>query len=123
MVAWIVYVVGWTLPSPLIEERDTNFTTHLVGVGIFAGFIWLYAKRQMQWRATRLAEGASLFALVSALGVANELFELALQKTNLVQLNLSDTTWDLTANTLGALLFWVGLEVPKYLRIALRQLK
>lgn len=57
--------------------------------------------------AGSLASGmVSLLALVSMLGVANELFELAAVQLGLIGISLADTPWDLLMNTLGAFTFW-----------------
>jgi hypothetical protein len=47
-----------------------------------------------------------LLALVSLLGVANEILELVAVQLGLIELSLSDTPWDLLMNTLGALAFY-----------------
>ena len=66
-------------------------------------------------------EAFSLFALVSALGCMNELFELLVAKTGVARLPLDDTNWDIAANTAGALLVWlVWLAVVGWQRIARR---
>ncbi len=106
-----LYFISWYLPSPLIDGRDTSFITHLVGGGLFSGFVWLYLKQVLNWRSSWIVEAISLFALVSMLGVANELFELVLVRQGIVNLHLSDTSWDLLANTIGVVLFWVGYRV------------
>lgn len=104
----LIYIISWWLPSPLIEGRDTSFTTHLLGGGVFTGTLWYYLKQSFSWRAHWLLEVFSLFALVSALGVANELFEIVLYLFHSMPHGISDTSWDLLANTLGAFLFYVG---------------
>jgi len=53
-----------------------------------------------------VTEFLSLFALVSMLGVANELFELVIVNLGVAGLALTDTSWDLLMNTLGALLVY-----------------
>lgn len=106
IVGCVLYVVSWWLPSPLIEGRDTSFSTHFFGGGIFAGLVWQYLKRSLKWRAHWLLEAFSLFALVSALGVANELLEIALNAFGLMPHGITDTSWDLLANTLGAAIFF-----------------
>ena len=53
----------------------------------------------------------SLFALVSALGAVNELFELLLVEANISSILLTDTNWDILANTLGALAAYAGYKV------------
>ena len=107
-VACALYIISWWLPSPLIEGRDTSFTTHLLGGGVFTGFVWYYLKQSLNWRAAWYIEAFLLFALVSALGVANELFEVVLYLFGGMPHGISDTSWDLLANTLGAVLFYVA---------------
>ena len=99
---------GWYLPSPLIEGRDTSFTTHFVGGGIFTGFLWYYVKQSLGWRSRWPVELFSLFALVSALGCVNELVELGAVKAGISRLTLEDTNWDILANSLGALVAYAG---------------
>lgn len=110
--AWLIagclmYVVSWWLPSPFIEGRDTSFTTHILGGGVFGGIIWYYLKQSLGWHAHWLLEAFSLFAFVSALGVLNELFEVILYVFHRMPHGISDTSWDLLANTIGAALFYV----------------
>lgn len=108
LVTCFLYFVSWFLPSPLIEGRDTSFTTHVVGGGIFSGMLWLYTKQMLRLNSSWVIELLSLFAFVSALGVVNELFELIIFQLHLTsRLKITDTSWDLLANTLGVLLFWV----------------
>lgn len=111
---WLLYTacglffISWYLPSPLIDGQDTSFTTHFVGGGLFTGLLWCYLKLSMRWRAHWLLEAFSLFALVSALGCINELAEVVFVKTGLARITLTDTSWDIVANTLGALVVYVG---------------
>ena len=106
--ACVLFFISWYLPSPLIEGRDTNFTTHFVGGGMFTGVVWYYLKLSLGWRGHWAIEAFSLFALVSALGCVNELFELVVVKTGLARISLDDTNWDIVANSSGALLVYVG---------------
>ena len=106
--ACAMFAVSWYLPSPLIDGQDTSFTTHFVGGGVFTGLLWYYLKRSLGWRGHWLIEAFSLFALVSALGCINELFELATVRAGLVRLSLTDTNWDILANSLGALAVYGG---------------
>lgn len=105
--ACVLYIISWWLPSPLIQGRDTSFTTHFIGGGILTGFIWYYLKESLKWRAHWLLEAFSLFALVSAFGVANELLEVVLYLFGRMPNGISDTSWDLLANTCGAAFFYV----------------
>lgn len=119
LVACFTYFASWYLPSPLIDGQDTQFTTHFVGGGIFTGLLWLYVKLVKHWTAPWWIEAGSLFALVSTLGVANELFELVLYVTGHMPEGITDTSWDLLANTLGALsVFIVFLLVRTLGRVA-----
>ena len=110
---WLLYVactlffVSWYLPSPIIDGQNTQFMTHFVGGGLFSGGIWLFMKRAFQWKRVWWFEAASLYALVSSLGVANELFEWLIVQMGFIRFSLADTSWDLVANTLGALCFWL----------------
>lgn len=107
------FFVSWYLPSPLIHGDNTEFTTHFIGGGIFCGLLWLYLKNTLKLRLHWTAEAATLFALVSTLGVTNELFELFVSETGLALINGNDTWWDLLANTLGALTFWLGYRFTR----------
>lgn len=115
IVAACAFFVAWYLPSPLVAGQQTQFVTHFVGGGLFTGLVWLYLKRTFDWRPLypELTEPASLFALVSSLGVLNELFELTLVQFGLVNMTLDDTSWDFAANTLGALALYLGYLVVR----------
>lgn len=112
-VACVLYAISWWLPSPYIEGRDTSFMTHLIGGGVFTGLVWYYIKQSLKWHAAWYIEAFSLFALVSAFGVANELLEIVLYLFGRMPHGISDTSWDLLANTLGALLFY-GMYVALF---------
>jgi len=106
--ACLLFFISWYLPSPLIEGRDTSFTTHFVGGGLFTGLLWIYLVLATRWRAHWLVMVFSLFALVSALGCVNELAELCMVKVGVARITLDDTNWDILANTLGAAAVWFG---------------
>lgn len=109
--ACIIFFMSWYLPSPLIEGEDTSFTTHFVGGGLFSGVLWIYLKLSLGWRSSWWMEGLSLFALVSTLGAINELFEWFIVYIGVSSLSLTDTSWDMVANTLGALTAYIGFVV------------
>lgn len=104
--AGLLFFIAWYLPSPDIQGEFTAATTHFIGGGLFTGFVWLYVKRHVAWSAHWALELLSLIALVSMLGVANELFELLIVTLKFVDMTLADTSWDLLMNTFGALTFW-----------------
>ena len=105
--ACVLYFVSFYLPTFHIEGQDTSFATHFVGGGLFSGFLWLYLKQSLRWKMLGWLELISLYLLVSGLGVANELFELLIEKTGITYVGSWDTWWDLLANSLGALAFWL----------------
>ena len=116
LIACLCYFISWYLPSPLIHGQDTSFTTHVIGGGVFSGFLWLYLKRQLSWKLSWSEEMMSLYAFVCAFGVAYELFELLISELHLVRINGADTWWDLLANTLGAFVFWIGYRIAQKIR-------
>jgi hypothetical protein len=109
--ASIVFFLSLFLPSPLIHGQNTNFATHFVGGGIFTGLIWLFMKLNLKFKANWLIELASLYLLVSGLGVANELFEFFANGVGLLHIPANDTWWDLFANTVGAGTFWAAYRL------------
>jgi hypothetical protein len=109
--ACLVYAVSWYIPSPPIDGRDTAFMTHFFGGGVFSGLLWLYLKLILYWRARWFIELATLYVLVSSLGVLNELFEVFLYTQNLMPNGITDASWDLVANTAGALSFYIGYTI------------
>ena len=111
--ACVLFFISWYLPSLLVEGRDTSFTTHFVGGGLFTGMLWVYLVLVMRWRAHWLVMAFSVFALVSALGCINELAELYMVKTGLARITLDDTSWDILANTLGAATVWLGWVIVR----------
>lgn len=116
VVAGLLFFMSFWIPSPLIEGQKTEFMTHFVGGGLFTGFVWLYIATVQGWLERAWWFGAAgLFALVSALGVLNELFEVSAYMLFGWPATVTDTSWDLVANTLGAALFYgVFLVVRAY---------
>jgi len=117
LLAGILFAVAWYLPSPDAQGIPTSNATHFVGGGIFSGLVWLYLKQQIRWRRSIGIDLVVLVAVVSTLGVGNELVELGAVKVGLLDLPLTDTSEDLLANTLGAFAFWlVDLIVLRWFR-------
>ena len=88
-VACVLFFISWYLPSPLIEGRDTSFTTHFVGGGLFTGLLWVYLVLAMRWQSHWLVMAFSVFALLSALGCINELAELCMGKVGVARITLA----------------------------------
>ncbi len=118
---WLLYVAGllffvaWYLPSPLIDGQDTSLVTHFVGGGVYTGLIWMYLKQSLQLKSHWLLEAFSLFGLVSVLGCVNELAELLMVRTGIAKILLSDTNWDILANTIGAFVVFGSYSMFKIL--------
>ena len=106
-VACLLFAVSWYLPSPLIDGQDTSFVTHFVGGGMFSGLVWIYLKLVIGLKSKWYIEAFSLFALVSALGCVNEIFELVLVQAKIATININETNWDILANSLGSLIVYL----------------
>jgi hypothetical protein len=71
----------------------------------------VYIKNYLRLKISALHQLIALYFLVSALGVANELSEFVFTQAGVINLNPSDTWWDLMANTSGAIVFWLGYVI------------
>tara|TARA_B100001245_G_scaffold9812_2_gene6827 strand:- start:6361 stop:6855 length:495 start_codon:yes stop_codon:yes gene_type:complete len=117
VMASLTYFIAWYLPSPMIDGMNTALWTHVTG-GVTAGFVWLYLQKSGVWKVhSPWIQIVILYAIVSALGVANELAEFILVKVNIFPISLADTSYDLVANTLGAAAFLIAYEIVKYVKI------
>jgi len=112
-IACVLFFISWYIPSPLIDGRDTSFMTHLIGGGVFSGLIWIYIKTVRAIKIRPLYEAAVMFAVVSSLGVINELAELAFVRFHLAAMPLDDTNWDLVANTLGTMIVFGVVQASR----------
>ena len=86
-------------------ETDT-LALHTIG-GIAACILFYFVIKVYRLHfAERWYKPVALFFFVSGLGVTNELFELFLNQTHIlvVTMHPNDTWWDLTANSLGAMI-------------------
>lgn len=99
-------VLGWLVFSQS-QTVTTNFVLHASG-GVSVTFIYIYLIKtfdaQINWRLHLLL----LFALVSMLGVINEIAEYAVELAHLGTMawDIHDTWRDLVANTVGAFSAW-----------------
>lgn len=89
--------------------------THFVGGGVFSAFLWHYIKRARRLKLSLIYDLGGLFALVSTLGAINELFELMLVQLQIANILISDTSWDILANSLGALTGYSIISLILYL--------
>ena len=84
-----------------------------MGGGLFSGALWLYIRKFLRLDQNPIYDLLAIYFLVSALGVANELFEFVTVEIGYARLNPSDTWWDLLANTSGAVVFWMAYSIYK----------
>lgn len=112
VLACVLFGVSIFFPSPPIYGEQTEFFTHFFGGGFFMGLIWLYFKPLFQtnkWYKDLIW----LYVLTCAFGVLNELYELAVYIAGLNTKPITDTSWDLLANTLGMLVFYGCYRLAK----------
>ena len=99
--AGVFMVVSTRLPNIHISNQTTTFQQHFVGGGMYSASLYIYANRLFNWRLYWRFDLITLFAFVSALGVANKLIEFAFLALHLASIDTADAYWDLLANTLG----------------------
>lgn len=104
------------LPKEILEFRSVNFIQHAVGGGVAVGFVSIYFiknfKEKYLFFNNFFGQLLFVFAVVSMLGVTNELLEFLLDYSGvgIFSADRYDTWYDLLANTSGALgvfLAWV----------------
>ncbi len=119
--AALLFSISIFLPSPIIYGTDSEFWTHFFGGGFFIGLLCLYFRPLLRRRLVWWQELLLLFVIVSTFGVVNELYEAFAYVTGLSHEALDDTSWDLVANTLGSIAFFVlykGITLFKTLFIS-----
>lgn len=101
--------VSYFLPSPWFANETDTFSQHLVGGGVSSALIGYYLIGHFAL-ASRFHRGLLILAVVSILGVANEMFELA---TDIAYGGgvVVDASWDLLANNVGAALTYAVVEL------------
>lgn len=109
----------WILvPKEIVAVREVNFIQHSVGGGVAVGFVCIYLIKSLKEKYPLLGrfpvQIILLYALVSSLGVANELLEFSLDilKVGVFSSDRYDTWYDLVANTCGAfVIFFLFLPI------------
>lgn len=116
--AAVLWEVAMNLPVVPINEQTETFGMHFTG-GVVACVLYYfvikaYGLKFPAWWYTPVI----LYFFVSGLGVTNELFENFLYQTNIavMPMSITDTWWDLTANTLGAATAFACAEVLRKLK-------
>ena len=101
--------VSWYLPSPLFSNPTVTFSQHAVG-GVVASLCVAYYLISHVPNTTFFQRGLAVLAVTSVLGVGNEMLELVLDEVRGTRLT-ADAAWDLFANTLGALIAFLVVEL------------
>lgn len=101
------------VPDEIIENRAVNFLQHSLGGGVAVGLVSVYfiktLKEEFKMLNAFVVQVFVFYALVSMLGVANELLEFFLDYFNLGVFSADryDTWYDLLANSLGAMFVFI----------------
>lgn len=107
ILAAIVYFSAGFLPDIGISAETNSFQEHFIGGGVYTTALFVYFSKLIGWHPAWPIRFIALFAWASSLGVINELFEFALVKFNITHINISDTSWDLVANTTGMVVSFI----------------
>jgi hypothetical protein len=106
--AVVLFVVAWVLPSPTVSGSDT-FTQHAVGGGAACALLGLFLAINLGVRSMALRI-AFAYAVAAALGTAVEVVEFVADRLGQSQLS-ADSALDLVANSVGAIVAAIVLEV------------
>lgn len=107
--ASILPLIWIFLPKEVLTMREVNFIQHAVGGGVAVGFVAIYFIKNFRERFSVfnniLFQLLFVYALVSMLGVGNELLEFLLDYLDIgiFSADRYDTWFDLLANSTGAL--------------------
>lgn len=101
------YIIGILLPDIHISHETNSFQEHFISGGFYTALLYLYFSKLLGWQRHWLVALIGLYAWTSSLGVLNELVEFIVTKLNLTHIDITDTSWDLLANTLGSLLCYL----------------
>jgi hypothetical protein len=118
VLAGVLIVVSTYLPSVHISSQTSTFQQHFVGGGMYSAVLYIYFMQLLNWRVHWLVAVFSLFAWVSAFGVANKLGEFALVELHLANIDTADADWDLLANTVGGFVGYALIYAPSRLGVA-----
>lgn len=111
------------LPRELASVRQVNFLQHMIGGGVAVAFVSIYFIKSLRENypifKNPIFQLFFVYALVSMLGVANEILEFMLDrlKVGIFSTDRYDTWFDLTANTVGAIslyfIYFIGSNISK----------
>lgn len=117
--AFCLPLVWVFLPKEVVTLREVNFIQHAVGGGVAVAFVAIYLIKNFRERFEIfnyfLFQLIFVFALVSMLGVVNELLEFLLDtlKIGIFSSDRYDTWYDLVANTSGAMSLFLIYAIIK----------
>lgn len=103
--------ISWDLPSSFFTEHTATFSQHAVGGGLASVCVAYYFLHHAE-NTTFLKRALAALAVVSVLGVLNEMLELVLDSVRGTRL-AADASWDLFANTAGAALTFAMIEAGR----------
>jgi VanZ family protein len=112
-----LWVASVYVPNVPVTDQSNSFSMHFLG-GIIAGILFFFVRKAYKVHFSQWwQEPLMLYFFASGLGVLNELFELFLDQSGIlvVEVHRNDTWWDLTANTLGAFLAYLLALVYRHL--------
>lgn len=112
-VAVALVVVAWFLPRPELVDGTDTLVLHAVGAGAGCAVLTVFLAANLGWQSS-LARIGLAFVVTAVLGTVNELGELALDLAVDVDL-IADTSWDLLANVVGAMVTITTFEVLRRL--------
>lgn len=118
--AGVLFLLSFRLPEIPITSQTSTFTQHAVGGGVYCALLFVYFAQLFRWDWSHSTTAIILFAWVSAFGAANELLELLLNQLGVARINLSDTNWDILANTMGAFIGYYGLMLMQHYQASRR---
>jgi hypothetical protein len=111
------------LPKEILHTREINFVQHAVGGGVAVAFVAFYLIQNLKSKFVILdnflVQFLFLYALVSMLGVGNEMLEFTLDflGVGIFSADRYDTWFDLFANTVGAVtVFLLLYSIHKVLK-------
>ena len=112
---WIsaaLFTVAWILPNPDIAGTRT-FTQHAIGGGAACAVAALFVAQNVGLRSSILRI-AFAYCVAASLGTGLELVELVYDQANGTRLT-ADSSWDLLANSTGAILTAAMFEAGRRL--------
>ena len=114
---WIGAAVASAIAASIIDQivggKTGNFILHGLGGGAASAFMFTYLIKTFEFRLSWRVLLVALFAFVSMLGAMNEILEYFLEELGvaIMSIDTHDTWRDFVANTLGALIGWVAINV------------